>query len=80
MSSLVNGRSFDVKELKVTQNSSVRAYVIENFLSDHDCDSLMKVHNKHMEMFNQNDPFLCFDSVATLVKNLKEVKLEYKVC
>lgn len=39
----------------------------------------MRVHNKYLEMFSKNDPIICFDSVQTLKKNLKELKLKYIV-
>jgi len=81
MNANVRGRTLDIKELQPTNenNSSVRAYIIENFLNDYECDGLMQVHNKHLGVFNQNDPFLCFDTVSTLIKNMRELKLEYKV-
>lgn len=81
ISSVTSKRTLDIKDLQPTRenNSSVRAYVIENFLTDFECDSLMQVHNRHLEMVTQNNPFLCFDSVSTLTKNLKELKLKYKV-
>jgi hypothetical protein len=77
---IIEGRVHQIQELKqMNSNSSVRAYVIENFLSSFECDNLMRVHNKYLNMYTKNDPILCFDSVKTLKQNLKELKLKYKV-
>lgn len=76
----IERQALKFQELKSKNtNSSVRAYVIENFLSDFECDSLMRVHKKYLEIYSKNDPILCFDSIQTLKKNLKELKLKYKV-
>ncbi|XP_031556482.1 probable prolyl 4-hydroxylase 7 [Actinia tenebrosa] len=75
----IEGQTLKFQELKSNLSSSVRAYVIENFLSDFECDNLMRVHKKYLEIFSKNDPILCFDSLPTLKKNLKELKLKYKV-
>ena len=48
-----------------------RIWLFEEFLSEEECDGLMRVHNKHVEEQSKDDPILCFDSVSTLRKHLK---------
>lgn len=59
--------------------SSVRAYVIENFLSDMECDRLTMVHDKYVSELNKQVPIICFDSIKSFREYLKEAKLKFKV-
>ena len=59
--------------------SSVRAYVIEHFLSDDECDSLAMVHSRHVSEMNKQVPIICFDSVKSFREYLKDAKLKMKV-
>ncbi|KAL9967088.1 hypothetical protein ACROYT_G025251 [Oculina patagonica] len=59
--------------------SSVRAYVIENFLSDVECNSLAMVHSRHVTELNKQVPIICFDSIKSFREYLKEAKLKIKV-
>lgn len=59
--------------------SSVRAYVIEHFLSDAECDSLVMVHSRHVSEMNKQVPIICFDSIKSFREYLKDVKLKMKV-
>lgn len=53
--------------------------MFEEFLSEEECDGLMRVHNKHVQEQSKEDPILCFDSIATLRKHLKSAKRRLKV-
>ncbi|EDO49036.1 predicted protein [Nematostella vectensis] len=76
----IEGKPITIKELKHSNaKSSVKAYTIENFLSDYECDNLVKVHKRRLEILDKMTPIMCFDGVDTLRKNLKELKLAYKV-
>lgn len=59
--------------------SSVRAYVIENFLSDMECDRLVMVHDKYVSELNKQVPIICFDGIKSFREYLKEAKLKLKV-
>lgn len=59
--------------------SSVRAYVIEHFLSDAECDSLVMVHSRHVSELNKQVPIICFDSIKSFREYLKDAKLKMKV-
>lgn len=54
-------------------------YLYNEFLSEAECDGLMKVHDKHVEESSKKDPLICFDSIATLRKHLKAAKKNVKV-
>ncbi|XP_071102165.1 prolyl 4-hydroxylase subunit alpha-1-like [Haliotis cracherodii] len=60
-------------------NSSVRVFLFEEFLSKDECDGLMKAHDKHVQDAAKQDPILCFDSIGTLKKHLKEAKKNIRV-
>ena len=38
-----------------------------------ECDGLIRVHNQHVAEQSKQDPILCFDSVSTLRKHLRNV-------
>lgn len=59
--------------------SSVRAYIIEHFLSDAECDSLVMVHSRHVSELNKQVPIICFDSIKSFREYLKDAKLKMKV-
>ena len=59
--------------------SSVRAYIIEHFLSDAECDSLVMVHSRHVSELNKQVPIICFDSIKSFREYLKDAKLKVKV-
>lgn len=50
-----------------------RIWLFEEFLSEHECDNLMRVHKLHVEQQSKDAPILCFDSIATLRKHLENV-------
>ena len=47
--------------------------MFEEFLSEAECDGLIRVHNSHVAEQSKEDPILCFDSVSTLRKHLRSV-------
>ena len=47
--------------------------MFEEFLSEAECDGLIRVHNQHVKEQSKQDPILCFDSVSTLRKHLRSV-------
>lgn len=59
--------------------SSVRAHIIEHFLSDAECDSLVMVHSRHVSELNKQVPIICFDSIKSFREYLKDAKLKMKV-
>ncbi|OWF40008.1 uncharacterized protein LOC110464377 [Mizuhopecten yessoensis] len=60
-------------------NSSVKVFLYDEFLSEAECDGLMKVHDSHVTQANKHDPFVCFDSISTLRQHLKANKVKVKV-
>ena len=69
-----------IHELKHDNSKSyVHAYIVENFLSDIECNSLMKVHSRHVSELNKQAPIICFDSLSSFRKYLKDAKLKIKV-
>ena len=77
---LSNGQQLNISELTPPNpKSSVRVYVIENFLSEQECNGLMSVHNRHTSTLAKQDPIICFDSVESFRKHLKDAKLAHKV-
>ncbi|XP_064647850.1 uncharacterized protein LOC135500354 [Lineus longissimus] len=71
-----DGRRIPPIELHHTKenNSTVRAYLFEEFFSKAECDGLMKAHDSHVTNTNKQDPLVCFDSIKTLRSHLKEMK------
>jgi hypothetical protein len=51
-----------------------RVYTFDDFLSAEECAGLMRVHDQHVQDSSKHDPILCFDSINTLRKHLKEAK------
>ncbi|XP_069111252.1 uncharacterized protein [Argopecten irradians] len=76
-----DGRRLPPMELlpQKPNNSSVRVFLYNEFLSDAECDGLMKVHDRHVAESNKNDPFVCFDSINTLREHLKANGIKVKV-
>ncbi|CAB4003501.1 probable prolyl 4-hydroxylase 10 [Paramuricea clavata] len=76
----VAGTTVKVKPLHHShKDSSVRAYVLEKFLSAYECDALAGAHDSHVTQTSKRNPLLCFDSVKTFRQNLKEVGLKIQV-
>jgi hypothetical protein len=57
-------------------HSSVKIWLYEEFLSQEECDNLIKVHEHHLKEILKQKPIICFDSVNTLRMNLKELNRE----
>ncbi|XP_033762085.1 uncharacterized protein LOC117343723 [Pecten maximus] len=60
-------------------NSSVKVFLYNEFLSEAECDGLMKAHDSHVTQANKHDPFVCFDSITTLRQHLKANGIKVKV-
>ena len=58
---------------KIKLHLKFRVWLFEEFLSEQECEGLIRVHNKHVEDQSKLSPILCFDSVSTLRKHLKSV-------
>ncbi|CAF3021813.1 unnamed protein product [Rotaria sp. Silwood2] len=55
-------------------DSSVKHWLFEEFLSHDECINLIKVHKEHVKKMKKIDPIICFDSIQTLRKHLKDLK------
>ena len=77
----VNGKELKIQELKhAVSKSTVKAYIIDGFLSNYECDGLASVHGRHVhELVTKNGPIICFAGIETLRKYLKEVGLKIKL-
>ena len=76
----VAGTKIDIKPLHHDhKDTAVRAYVLENFLTAHECDALARAHDSHVMHTSKLTPLLCFDSVKTFRQNLKELGLKIRV-
>lgn len=51
-----------------------RHWLFEEFLSHDECTNLIKVHREHVKKMKSIDPIICFDSIQTLRKHLKDLK------
>ncbi|XP_061180354.1 prolyl 4-hydroxylase subunit alpha-1-like [Saccostrea echinata] len=60
-------------------NSSVRVFLYDEFLSEQECDGLMKAHDSHVKESSKINPLLCFDTIETLRKHLKAAHKKVKV-
>ncbi|XP_005098251.2 uncharacterized protein LOC101861812 [Aplysia californica] len=71
----IDGRRIPPTELlhQKASNSSVKVYLFNDFLSDRECDGLIKAHDSHVKALDKQ-PLICFDSIKTLRSHLKEVK------
>ena len=49
-------------------------WLYDDFLSEQECDGLMRVHDSHVQMYSKHDPFICFSDIETLRKHLKAVQ------
>lgn len=76
-----DGRRLPPTELlpQKPNNSSVRVFLYDEFLSTEECDGLMKAHNRHVTDLSKKDPIICFDSIETLRKHLKAARIKKKV-
>ncbi len=54
--------------------SSVKVWLYDDFLSNDECDMLVKVHNDHLVRLSNEKPIVCFDSTETLKKYLIQFK------
>ncbi|GFO37942.1 prolyl 4-hydroxylase subunit alpha-1-like [Plakobranchus ocellatus] len=59
-------------------NSSVRVYLFDDFLSDQECEGLMRAHDSHVTAYTK-PPILCFDSVKTLRKHIRDAGKDINV-
>lgn len=67
------GRQLTVKELThFTKESSVRVYIVDNFLSKEECDGLSAVHVRFVKESNELGPIICFAGLSSFKKYLKE--------
>lgn len=56
--------------------SSVKVWLYEEFLSEEECDQLVKAHESHVTELKKQKPIVCFDSVSTLRRHLVDLKKE----
>ena len=77
----VNGKELKIEELKHgNKKSSVKAFIIDDFLSDYECDGLANVHGRHVhELVTKHGPIICFSGIVTLRKYFEEVGLKMKL-
>ncbi|XP_028406232.1 prolyl 4-hydroxylase 2-like isoform X2 [Dendronephthya gigantea] len=76
----VAGTTIKIKQLHHHhKDTTVQAYVLENFLSIYECDALAAAHDSHVAQTSKLNPLLCFDSIKTFRQNLKEVNLKIQV-
>ncbi|ESP02232.1 hypothetical protein LOTGIDRAFT_172228 [Lottia gigantea] len=77
----IDGRRVPAVELlpQKETNSSVKVYLFDEFLSEEEADGLIKAHDAHVKQASQNPPILCFDSVNTLQKHLKDAKKKIRI-
>ena len=77
----VYSKELKIQELKHgNKKSSVKAYIIDGFLSDYECDGLATVHRQHVhELETKSGPIMCFASIGTLRKYFKEVGLKMRL-
>lgn len=77
---VVDGRT--IVPVELTQNrpeAPVKVFMFEGFLTDFECEGLMRVHRRHIAETEVQDPIICFDSLATLRKHLKDAGKEKKI-
>ena len=60
----------------VEHDSSVKLTLYEEFLTPEECKSLIEAHEAHLKPYLQEKPIICFDTIATLRKNLKDLNRE----
>lgn len=53
--------------------SSVKVWLFEEFLSQEECDQLIKAHEKHLAEYSKQKPIICFDSLDTLRQHLTDL-------
>ncbi|CAH1789269.1 unnamed protein product [Owenia fusiformis] len=63
----------------LSRESSVRIFLIDDFLTELECDGLVKAHHHHVDEMSKESPILCFDSIDTLHKHLKDIDKEHLV-
>ncbi len=58
-----------------------RHWLFEEFLSHDESVNLIKVHKEHVKKMQEIDPIICFNSIQTLRKHLKDLKpnIEFSV-
>ncbi|XP_062518020.1 uncharacterized protein LOC134193224 [Corticium candelabrum] len=75
---VVNDIQLRVQELKVQQRKShAKVFIIENFLSQHEMQSLVKAHDHHSTDLRIPPPLFCFDGVNTLQAHLDDAGIKY---
>lgn len=77
----VDGRRLPPVELlpQKPNNSSVRVFLYDEFLSEQECDGLMRAHDSHVKESSKINPLICFDTIETLRKHLKTARKKVKV-
>ncbi|XP_039265616.2 uncharacterized protein LOC120341207 [Styela clava] len=63
------------KKLKILKNnatSKVQIYIMDNFLSEFECNGLMRAHLRHLQAHEGHDPITCFSGIASLKQHLRE--------
>lgn len=74
------GRKMVISELKHRNaESSVKVYVIDDFLTKEECNGLSTAHLSHVQKWNDQDPILCFSDIHTFRKYLKDVDIKAEV-
>ena len=53
--------------------------MIENFLDDYECDSLIRVHSRYVSELNKKMPIICFDAIKSFREYLKDAKIKLQV-
>nr|XP_026694930.1 uncharacterized protein LOC100175515 [Ciona intestinalis] len=64
----------EVKIRKNVNNTNVRIYTMDDFLSSRECEGLMKAHDNHMKQHDDQGPIICFSDETTMGKYLEQIK------
>lgn len=56
-----------------------RVFLYDEFLSEQECDGLMRAHDSHVKESSKINPLICFDTIETLRKHIKTARKKVKV-
>uniref|UniRef100_H2YIA6 Fe2OG dioxygenase domain-containing protein n=1 Tax=Ciona savignyi TaxID=51511 RepID=H2YIA6_CIOSA len=65
----------EVEISKNRNNTSVRIFTMDDFLTPRECDGLVKAHEAHMKQHEPFQPIICFSGEDTMKEYLRDVNL-----
>ena len=54
-----------------------RVFIMDHFISQRECDGLIKAHDSHVTQHNKHQPIVCFSDAQTMRRYLRQAGMNW---